>query len=153
MRGLTGRPDGRHAYVCLDGDCLHQISSKALSRSFKAPQSGLNGKTFVPRVHELAERRLLETIGLARRSGTLATGTEAVLQGPPEANACAVILAASDLAERTERQAKRMCAETFLGSERLGKAAGMGRVGIMKFEPGRLADRAAYWLRVWRATA
>lgn len=73
-----------------------------------------------------------------------------VSQDPPDAMHTGVVIAASDLAERSLRRVPT--ANVFLLAEQIGHAAGMGSVGMMFIPPGRLAQEAAYWLAVWYET-
>jgi hypothetical protein len=96
-------------------------------------------------LHRIAEQRLLETVGLARRQGILDVGVER-MSALDE-----LVIVASDLAARSASQLGDG-ARRFLQGTALGRAAGMGWVGAMRIAPGRLADQAAYWLALWYET-
>jgi len=137
---------GRGASVCVNRQCIDLLSSKILSlalrKNMRAPQ--------VPQLHQLAQQRVLESVGLARRQGELEVGIDRILEGQHHKNAA--ILVANDLSERSLRKTAHIGAQTFIGSEALGKAAGMNRVGAMKICSKRLGNQASYWLNVWHAT-
>lgn len=153
-----GRPlRGRGAYVCAARRCIESLDPRSLSRAFRRPvrlpEDQRIGSALLASVHALAERRVLEAMGLARRQGDLTVGDEA-LAPAEEAHGNGkrrVAVAARDLSERTLRRAQAQGAEPFLDAAALGRAVGMGRVGLASLR-GRMADEAAYWLRVWRET-
>ena len=148
-----GRPvRGRGAYVCASRGCIESLDPRSLSRAFRRPvqlsEDHRIGSELLASVHALAERRVLAAMGLARRQGELAVGEEALQSG----DGWRVAVAARDLSERGRRMAQAQGADSFLDAATLGKAVGMGRVGLATLR-GRMADEAEYWLRVWRETA
>lgn len=146
---------GRGAYVCISRACLGNVGPKALGRAFKAAitiPEPLRGAALLPTVHSLAERRLLETLGLARRSGEVLRGVDRVGRETRESLDKGVVIAACDLSVRSGRQAERIGAQPFVDADRIGRALGTGRVGLLAIAKGRLGDRADYWLRLWTET-
>jgi hypothetical protein len=116
-----------------------------LSRAFKGPVADVDAKALVTDLHGLAERRVLETVGLARRQHVLDVGVDKLPWNDSD-----VILAA-DLSERSDAKFGD-ANKRFIAGDALGRAAGMGWVGAMRIRPGSLADRAAYWLALWYET-
>lgn len=147
---------GRGAWVCVARACLSNIGTKALGRAFRGPVeippawrvSG--GACLLQPAHELAQQRILEQLGLARRQGQVTLGSDQLSQAAPRG---AVRVCAADLAPRTLNQAREAGAEILLSAETLGRAIGTGRAGVLTVAPGRLAQRLSYWLRVYRACA
>lgn len=136
---------GRGAWVCTKRDCLDDLSPRSLGRSLKQPVAPFDSAEMIEAIHTLAEKRLLETIGLARRQGDLKTGVDRV------SRSSGVVVVADDLSERSLRNVGSG-AQPFMDGAALGRAAGMGWVGAIGFRPGSLADRAAYWLALWFET-
>ena len=131
----TSRPSGRGRYVCVARGCLSRLSAKH------------GGAEDLVALHGLAERRVLETVGLARRMGVLEYGVDNLQDRDLGAG---VLIAANDLSARSQRHYK--AARPFVSSLCLGRAAGMGAVGLAFIPPSQLAERAAYWLSVWYET-
>ena len=141
---------GRGAWVCLSSECLRGLTPAVAARAFRSRLTvppALQGAALICSLRELAHRRLLETLGLARRSGAIRLGIDAVSSSPTD-----VIIAATDLAARSHAQALRLGASFVDDAETLGAALGSGRVGVLAVLPGRFADDAAYWLSLWQAT-
>lgn len=136
---------GRGAHVCATRTCLEQITARHVARSLRGPVEQFAAASLIRDLHQLAERRFLETVGLARRQGILAVGVQ---QMSDEGE---LVVVASDLAPRSFSQLGSG-ARRFLGGAALGRAAGMGWVGVMRIAPGRLAEQAAYWLSLWYET-
>jgi hypothetical protein len=139
---LLGRGK-RGAYVCADAACLRRLHARTLSKALRSPVAPVDTEKLLAGLHALAERRVLEIVGLARRMGALTCGVEKV-----GASARGVALAASDLAERSRRQLGD-AVHDFVSSEALGRAAGVGRLGAARIEVDSLAKQAAYWLALW----
>lgn len=136
----------RGAYVAIEREALLALDARVLSRAFRTGIKGFDAKAFVSTCHGVAEQKVLERIGLARRSGRLILGIEAVLG----ASAKATVVLASDLSERSQRKVE---GNLFTSGEALGAAAGIGWVGALAISSGQLAKEASYWLRVWYETA
>lgn len=158
---LSDAEKGRGAYVCISRVCISQLNDRSLSRAFKKPvriesqQSGdppagmaaQGVRSLVVAAHELAECRVLETLGLARRLGVLQTGVDQV---GSDTRGGGTSVVAVDLSERSRRRFGG--GEQFLTSAEIGQAVGMGKVGVARIRGGRLARRAEYWLEVWKET-
>jgi predicted RNA-binding protein YlxR (DUF448 family) len=142
------RAADRRAWVCVEPACLRALDAKTLGRALKAAVGGFDTPAFLATVHQLASVRVHEHIGLSRRDGSLEVGSDRVLSSEDGGT----VIVAEDLAERTREHGKRAGAWLFSTSEALGRACGMGRVGVLALRNGRLAAQAAYWLGVWRAT-
>lgn len=147
----VGNPfKGRGAWVCVRMACLEALSTSHVSRSFKAATS--IEPSFVTELHSLAERRVMEMLGLARRQNGLTLGSDNVLSLGTRDVALAerkgVVVVANDLAERTKVRAGE-AAWTFSDLAGLGRACGVGRAGVVFIKPSSIARQAAYWLSVW----
>ncbi|MEZ0312441.1 MAG: DUF448 domain-containing protein [Myxococcota bacterium] len=135
---------GRGAYIKVAREVFAQLDAKVLSRAFREQVRDFDRAQFLNDLHKMAERRVLEAVGLARRTGILVTGTDNV---PANAHD-GVLLLADDLAARSSG---KFGAPPFVSGAALGQAAGMGYVGAALI-PGKthhITNEAAYWLAVW----
>ncbi|MBI5510281.1 MAG: DUF448 domain-containing protein [Deltaproteobacteria bacterium] len=139
---------GRGAHVCATRACLEALDSRAASRAFGAAVE-VSASAFVPALHRLAEAKVLEFIGLARRQGALGFGADNIATAPAAVEG-GLILLASDLSERGQRHAPP--GQVFLDGAAIGHAAGMGYLGAVRLAAGALSDQAAYWLSLWYET-
>lgn len=141
-RGRTGRG----VYVSIESKHILALDSRILSRAFRKTVPGFDAAQFAQTTHRLAEQRVRERLGLARRAGSLLVGIEQVRKAALNST----VVLASDLASRSSR-----CLEgsKFLTGQVLGASVGMGWIGAAAIVPGRLAKDASYWLRVWYETA
>jgi predicted RNA-binding protein YlxR (DUF448 family) len=139
---------GRRAYVCIARACLLGLHGKSAARAFKGAVELDAPEHFEAQVHALAEARLFEIVGLARRAGELVGGVDRLASDPEDA--FGLILVAEDAAERSLRRLSQHRA--FGTAAALGRAAGTAPVAAIGIRPGRLAMQAAYWLRVWYET-
>lgn len=135
---------GRGAYITISREVFAQLDAKVLSRVFRTQVRSFDREQFLNDLHGMAERRVLDAVGLARRSGILVTGTDNV----PGSAHDGLLIIADDLAARSSA---KLGVAPFVSGAVLGSAAGMGYVGAA-FIPGKthhLTNEAAYWLAVW----
>jgi predicted RNA-binding protein YlxR (DUF448 family) len=139
---VRNRGGGRSAYVCVARGCVSALEERAVSRALRGACAVPSD--FLAHVHTLAERRIYETLGLARRQGVLTLGAD----HEERARGDGLTVLAEDLSERT--RAGALPSEFIFGTaNELGRALGLARVGVVTVGPGRLSAQAAYWLRVW----
>lgn len=149
-RCILLRPkSGRRAYVCVQHDCLAGLTGKILSRAFDAP-ADFDAGQFLDQLRTFAAERILATLGLARRVGDLDVGADRVLQDRSPDRFAVV---ANDLAPRTLHHATRSGAHVFADREALGRATGIAGAGVLAIKPGRLAQDAHYYMRLWQGGA
>lgn len=135
---------GRGAYIEVARGVFDQLDAKVLSRAFREQVRDFDRERFLNDLHQMAERRVLEAVGLARRMGILVVGTDNV---PANAHD-GVLLVATDLSSRTSA---KLGTPPFVSGATLGQAAGIGYVGAALI-PGKthhITNEAAYWLAVW----
>lgn len=135
---------GRGAWVCASSGCLEKVSAPVLARAFKHPVASFSSDELFLQLELLAQRRVLEMIGLARRSHALRVGVDEIR---PDAGDSGFVVLASDASERVCMQLPR--GRTFVPSGELSKAAGLYNVYALSINPGPLALQAAYWLSMW----
>ena len=149
-----GKARGRGAYVCPEASCLGGVDAGRLSRALRSQVSlSESMDETLERLGALAKRRILETLGLARRSGKLEMGTDRVaenLKTCMDMGESGVALRASDLSQRTAHSLTR--AWVLGTSQDLGRAIGVARVGALWVSASRFAVGLDFWLRVERAS-
>ena len=137
----------RGAYLCPTKNCLSKLNSAHLSRAFRRSVKTDGLGELVEAARNLAERRIGEALGLCRRQGVVQVGIDALKGLGPRG---AVRMIASDLSQNSAGQIRE--ASVFGTSEMLGKHLGMKRVGALSISPGPMANRVAFWLRLWQET-
>jgi ribosomal protein L7Ae-like RNA K-turn-binding protein len=123
---------GRGAYLHLRRACVVEaLGKRALQRSFRA-KATLDGDAdaLYARMAAAATRRALERLGLARRAGAVAMGTEAVRQAM-KTNLAQLVWLATDASAATRTQIEANCERkgiarvTVLDGHQLARAVGM----------------------------
>jgi predicted RNA-binding protein YlxR (DUF448 family) len=137
----------RGAYVCPTKACLSKLSTAHVSRAFRRSVKTDGLGELVEAAHALSGRRLAEALGLCRRQGVVQVGVDALRGENPRG---AVRIIASDLSQNSAGQIRE--ASVFRTSEELGQYLGMKRVGALSISPGPMANRVAFWLRLWQET-
>ena len=104
-----------------------------------------NQKAWLANLRLLAQKRVLECVGLARRSGQLLIGLDHI--GKTRGKN-ALILCAEDLAEGSVKKCGAD-ARQFCSGDELGKAVGRQWAGVVGFCDVRHRDRASFWWNLW----
>ena len=146
---------GRSTYVCLASDCFYGINSNRLSRAFRTNESLVESiDESVSRLAMIANKRIFESLGLARRSGKVELGTDRVaenLRSCMDHGRSGVALRSTDLAVRT---INRLNDAWPVGtSEELGRAIGVGKAGAVWVSASRFVFALEFWLQVKRAAS
>ena len=146
---VLGRVGGqRGAYICPTQSCLNKLNTAAVSRTFRRSVKTDGIGEPVTAAHDLAGRRVREALGLSRRQGAVKIGVDA-LKGQMKPRG-AVRIVARDLSKHSVNQLGE--AFVFGTAQELGQHMGMKRVGALGISPGPMADRVAFWLRLWQET-
>lgn len=150
---------GRGAHVCIARACIFSLGNKSLSRAFRESIRDVDAEAFAAQGRALAEKRLLASLGLARRAGVVKVGLDTVLAAAGDGAGSTksaststkfLVVAATDLAPRSERQLAKLQPWRLVDAVTLGSAMGMGRVGVAALPPGRHAQKVGFWARVYR---
>lgn len=124
------RLPGRGAYTCIDRECIAQALRRgAFARTFKVQVGVPELADLLRDIDMLLQQRILNLLGMARKSGVLVSGSNAVLQelGRPDARLLIVARdAAIGTAEKIMFKAQGYavpCVRMFT-KEQLGRAVG-----------------------------
>lgn len=151
---LVQAPDGRPAFdprakapgrgLYVRPDALASLlTSKTLSRRWPKPMAPLSeteSRTFIDGVRLDLERRILEVLGLSRRSGELVVGTDQVVAALGTGGVGLVLLA-TDLADRTRAAVLQVVPEgvtvqTVFQKRQIGAALGRDEIGVAAVRQG-----------------
>jgi len=135
----------RGAYICPTQSCIEKLNTAHVSRAFRRSVKTDGLGELLEAAHHLAGRRIGEAIGLSRRQGVVKVGVDA-LKGDNSPGAIRIV--ASDLSHNSVKQLSEVY--VFGTSQELGRQLGMNRVGALSISPGPMADRVAFWLRLWQ---
>ncbi len=135
---------GRGAWVCIDRACIARLDAKGLARAFRKAVLFDGDVDVNAVVAALAERRIYELLGLARRQGVLVVGYDNV-----ESAGAARVIIASDASPRSQDRLATFAPVVFGDSASLGRHTGLQGVQVLGIAPGSIACQAAYWLTVW----
>ncbi|MBI2375622.1 MAG: DUF448 domain-containing protein [Deltaproteobacteria bacterium] len=142
---LLGRAPGRGVHVRPSALALALVSP-ASSRAFRAratPLSRADAERVVVETLDRSRGRILDLVGLARRTGRLTIGFEAVRARLSAGGVEGVVVLATGVSERTRREIERSIGELpaiMAGTcESLGARLSRERVGVVLVEHTRLA--------------
>ena len=147
---LAGKLPGRGVWVKAERPVLEEaIKKNAFAKAFKAPAKV--PADFAQRVVVLLERRIVDLLGLARRSGAVDTGFEKV-EAALQRGRVTLLIEASDAAAEGRAKLARQAPPGVeiwapLAAEALGRAIGKDHAVHVAIGPGGLADRLKTALR------
>ena len=141
---------GRGAYVHLIATCLSGLDGDILERALCTKIHFEDAKVWLKNLRFLAQKRILESIGLARRSGTLLIGLDNIFKrGTKSKQQDTLVFCAEDLANASLKKCDGH-AHIFCSGKDLGKAVGCQWVGAVSLGDGHHKDRACFWWNLWQ---
>ncbi len=91
---------GRGTYTCLKKDCIMQaVQRKAFGRSLKNAQVDVDIDLLLAAIKEQVTNRVLSLIGMARKAGLVASGSQLVLSSLQNPRDIAWVLLATDVSQ------------------------------------------------------
>ncbi len=140
---LAEKLGGRGAWVCADRQLLTRAVAKGLfARAFKQAASAPDG--LIDCIEAALEKRALEALGLARRTGEAVLGFDQVKDALTKGRA-SVLLAASDAADDGREKLSRLgkALIQYRGFSSAAMSAAFGREGVKHAAllKGAAADR------------
>ena len=95
-----GRLPGRGAYTCLSRTCLlTAVQRRQFNRTFKQEGLQVDAERLLDELRQQLRERILNLVGMARKSGQLVSGSSLVLSALGAPGAVALVLLADDMSE------------------------------------------------------
>jgi len=124
------RLPGRGAYTCIDKGCIAKaVRQNAFARSLRRPVLVPQAELLLQEIEAVLKQRIINLLGMARKSGQLVSGSNNVLQelGHPQARLLIVAAdAAAGTAEKIIQKAQGYDVPwvRLFDKEKLGRAVG-----------------------------
>lgn len=138
---------GRGVYTCCDPVCITQaVARRQLQRGLKAEIEAPCAEQLIGQVCQALLLRVENLLGMARKSGQVVSGGQAVQGGLRSGEPYAFVLLSDDIspgiAEKLSAAAERRQVEVFrlLGKGRIGEILGKGERSVAAVHAGQLAD-------------
>ena len=148
LMALEAEGTRRRGWACIRRSCLAEVGGGRIGAALRQAARVADDSPTEPQLHALATARIEQLLGLARRAGQLAWAAaevEALADGASQA-----VLVVDDAPPRRRR---RLAEVGTWPAQALARATGLANVVAVAIRPGRLHERAAYWLRLWYETA
>lgn len=140
----SARAPGRGAYTCATHRCVGEaVRRRAFPRALRADVSLPESGALTEQAHRVTHRKVLELLGLMRRSGSVALGAREVCERLAEGG-LELVVVAEDHSPRSAADVARSAGKAgvslarFSTGEELGKALGRSVTGVVGAYPGRL---------------
>jgi len=141
------RLPGRGAYTCIDSACLQAaVERKQFQRSFRGRCGEISFAALNSGVQAALQQRVINLLGMARKSGQTISGSNAVLAALRQKSALALVLIAENIsagiAEKVTELASRYqvpCVNMF-SKDKLGQLLGKEERSVVAVESGSLAN-------------
>ncbi len=141
------RLPGRGAYTCFDRQCLAAaLNKRQFSRAFKQKEVQAEAAELGEAVVKEIRQKIINLVGMARKSACLVTGSNMVLGAMGAQGAIGLVLLAEDvsasIAEKVEGSAavRGIPCWRLLDKVSLGKIVGKGERSVVALKAGSLTD-------------
>lgn len=138
---------GRGGYTCIDRDCIATaVKRQQFDRAFKGRGGKPVGEALVEALVDQIHERIVNLLGMARKSGNAVTGSNLVLGAMNVPEKLALILLAEDvsagIADKVigKAAAKKIPCFHLLDKNRLGQMMGKGERSVIALKTGPLAE-------------
>ena len=141
------RLPGRGTYTCVSRQCLRDaVKRKAFQRSLKEAPEGVDADRLETQLREAVSRKIAGLIGMARKSGQVVTGTQAVTEVLKKDPAVAVVLLAEDISSAIGQKIDSLCSvqgvpcAQLYDKQSIGQLLGKEERSAVAVLPGPLAQ-------------
>ncbi len=151
------RLPGRGAYTCVSSECLHDaVKKNAFQRCFKGQTCSVDSTALVQQLTMAVEQKILNLIGMSRKSGQFIAGTNAVVEALKKGSSLALIIIAKDISASLGRKIETLALKGHIYTARLydkqmiGQMLGKEERSVMAVHVGLLADSLLNELHKYR---
>ena len=148
---------GRGAYTCFDRDCITRaVQRRAFARSLKNAQIDVDIDSLISELRLQVEARVLNLIGMARKAGLVASGSQLVLASLKNPEQIAWVLLAEDVTQnvgsKVREQTARACIPLIecFDKATLGQALGLSERSVLALKVSPLAQTLNHELQRYR---
>lgn len=138
---------GRGAYTCLDRICIESaVKRRQFDRAFRGGARNLDAAALGEAVQEQVRERILNLLGMARKSANVISGSSLVMESLGGRSGLALVLMAVDVSAAIGEKvaAKAAVAETpcfrLFDKGMLGQILGKGERSVVALKNGLLAE-------------
>ena len=137
---------GRGVYTCCEKDCVTKaVQRNQLQRGLKADQLKICPEHLVSDIKMALLQRIESLLGMARKSGQVVSGSQAILTGLKRQDSFAFVLLSDDIStgvgDKILGAAKSQHVEVYqiLNKGRIGEILGKGERSVAALQSGKLA--------------
>lgn len=146
---------GRGAYTCLDRGCIESaVKRRQFERGFRGGVRNLDATTLVEAVRDQIRERILNLLGMARKSANVVSGSSLVLETLSVRSGLALVLMAEDVSAAIGEKVAAKSAVAGIRCFRLfdkgtlGRILGKGERSVVALKTGLLAETVK--TELWR---
>lgn len=141
------RLPGRGAYTCIDVDCLKvAVERKQFQRSFRGKCEETSYETLVSDLTQALEQKIVNLLGMGRKSGQVVSGSNAVMAGLRQGTSLSLVIMTKDISTAIAEKIKALsdrqqvnCSQ-LLNKDLLGQILGKGERSVVALQKGALAN-------------
>jgi predicted RNA-binding protein YlxR (DUF448 family) len=138
---------GRGVYTCIEKACIESaVKRQQFDRAFKGRNQTPQSTTLLTAIGEQIERRVLNLLGMARKSGVVLSGSRAVEAELGRSGSVGLVLLGRDLSPTIAAKvsglatARGVAHFTLFDKQLLGQVLGKGQRSVVAIADGPLAD-------------
>jgi len=144
---LKGRLPGRGAYLCNRLACLEAaVSKRQFDRAFRTPCKPVSATELAASLQKERLARLINLLGMARKSANFVAGSNAVLDALTRKAALTVIILAHDISPQIGEKIRYKAGQNnvqvieLLDKVELGRILGRAERSVVALPGGKLAE-------------
>jgi hypothetical protein len=148
---------GRGTYTCFDHGCITRaVQRRAFARSLKNAQVDVNIDTLIEGLRDQIRLRILNLIGMARKAGLVASGSQLVLSSLKKPGELSFVILSCDITQgvgdKVRQQAARACIPLIecFDKATLGHALGLSERSVLALKESPLAQTLNHELQRYR---
>jgi uncharacterized protein len=138
---------GRGAYTCLDRSCIEAaVKRRQFNRAFRGNVPNLDATDLAEAVREQIRERILNLLGMARKSTNVVSGSSLVMDSMGSRSGLALVLVADDVSAAIGEKVTARAAIAGIPCFRLfdkgilGQVLGKGERSVVALKNGLLAE-------------
>ena len=141
------RLPGRGAYTCISTDCLNAaVEKNQFQRSFRGQCKTIDRDTLIKELHNALEQKIINLLGMGRKSGQVVSGSNAVMAGLRQGTDLGLVIVTEDISAAIADKIKvladhcRVECSQLLSKDLLGQILGKGERSVVALQQGALVD-------------
>jgi len=138
---------GRGGYTCFSAACLQDaVKRRGFQRCFKTQNLSVDAEELLKQLVAAVEQKVTSLLGMARKSGQLISGSNAIIDALRKTTSIALVILAVDISAAIGRKIEGLAGKSDIycvqlyDKQQLGQMLGKEERSVIAVQAGQLAD-------------